>query len=598
MTCEAEETYENIAEGDHRFEVQATDPAGNTDGSPAVATWTVDLTAPDTSVTSGPPERTNTTSAAVRFASSEPGSSFECRVDGAEEWTACASPLELDDLAEGDHIARVRAIDEAGNVDAIPDERAWVVDLTAPETTITSGPAPVTTQRDASFAFASSEPAGGRLECALDSGEWGPCSSPASRDALSDGGHVFRVRATDAAGNTDTTDAAHHWRVDTTAPTAAITADANPVVTGDTVSLSAEGSGDPDGGTIVAYQWDLDGDGTFESDTGATPQAAWSYATHGPVLVSVRTTDAVGHVDVAGLELDVRPSPPPGEVGVSIDAGGRFTNSPTVAVALVWPRLATEAVISNDGGFANATTIPVGASVPWTLDSSGSERLPKTIYVRFRGTGAPEQTFQDDIILDQTSPTLAKATIERTATASSGYRLRVRASDETAGLSGLQVGKDRDNPGPVHPYAEVLDLEQLPEVLYVRVFDAAGNTSAWQTAGRPARGFGRSSKLTVVLPARARVLVRGARATVRLANANLFAVRGTATLTARPRKAAHAARAPLARGSFTASARRKATIRLRLTPAARRRLRRGPLRAHLRSEHTTRWARSERSSAT
>ena len=43
-----------LAEGAHRFAVRVRDAGGNVDPSPALATWTVDLTAPETGIESGP----------------------------------------------------------------------------------------------------------------------------------------------------------------------------------------------------------------------------------------------------------------------------------------------------------------------------------------------------------------------------------------------------------------------------------------------------------------------------------------------------------------------------------------------------------------
>ena len=94
------------------------------------------------------------------------------------------------------------------------------------------------------------------------------------------------------------------------------------------------------------------------------------------------------------------PTPPRGPIGVSINEGAKYTDDRHVTVNVVWPLGAPTATLSNDGGFREARTLPVSSRIAWTLDSSGPERLPKTLYVRFGGT----QTFQDDIILDQTNP--------------------------------------------------------------------------------------------------------------------------------------------------------------------------------------------------
>jgi hypothetical protein len=39
--------------------------------------------------------------------------------------------------------------------------------------------------------------------------------------------------------------------------------------------------------------------------------------------------------------------------------------------------------VANDGGFAAGLPSPVVKELSWNLDSSGPERLPKTVYLRF-----------------------------------------------------------------------------------------------------------------------------------------------------------------------------------------------------------------------
>jgi hypothetical protein len=92
---------------------------------------TPDTTPPETSITSGPQQGT-TTSGSVTFAfsSSEPGSSFECSLDGAA-LSSCASPKSYS-LADGAHTFEVKATDPDGNADATPASRGWTVDATAP----------------------------------------------------------------------------------------------------------------------------------------------------------------------------------------------------------------------------------------------------------------------------------------------------------------------------------------------------------------------------------------------------------------------------------------------------------------------------------
>jgi hypothetical protein len=56
------------------------------------------------------------------------------------------------------------------------------------------------------------------------------------------------------------------------------------------VTFDASGSKDADG-SIVKHEWDLDGDGTYERDTGSNPVTQKAYDTADKVTVTVRVTD-------------------------------------------------------------------------------------------------------------------------------------------------------------------------------------------------------------------------------------------------------------------------------------------------------------------
>ena len=83
-------------------------------------------------------------------------------------------------------------------------------DQTAPETTITSGPASTNDLPSATIAFTASE-AGSTFQCKLDAGAFGACASPKTYTNLANGKHTFSVRATDKAGNTDASPATTAW---------------------------------------------------------------------------------------------------------------------------------------------------------------------------------------------------------------------------------------------------------------------------------------------------------------------------------------------------------------------------------------------------
>jgi len=83
-----------------------------------------DTTPPTTRITSGPSGRRTLHRATFRFASSEKGSRFMCRLD-SRPWHSCSSPRTYRGLKKGRHVFRVYAKDAAGNRDSTPAIRRW-----------------------------------------------------------------------------------------------------------------------------------------------------------------------------------------------------------------------------------------------------------------------------------------------------------------------------------------------------------------------------------------------------------------------------------------------------------------------------------------
>lgn len=117
--CTSPREVTGLADGPHRFEVQA-------DGAAVAHAWTVDTVAPETTMTAGPKGPIGETSATFAFEASEPGSTFVCRLD-AGPWEPCASPHERTGMSEGSHRLSARAIDRAGNLDVTEAWRAFEV---------------------------------------------------------------------------------------------------------------------------------------------------------------------------------------------------------------------------------------------------------------------------------------------------------------------------------------------------------------------------------------------------------------------------------------------------------------------------------------
>jgi PKD repeat protein len=112
------------------------------------------------------------------------------------------------------------------------------------------------------------------------------------------GEHTVRLRVTDGNGatSTDLTKVVVHR-----APTAAFTF--GPAVAGQPIAL--DGSGSSDDGSIKKYEWDLDGDGTFETDTQADPKATLTVADPSTRIVRLRVTDDHGVQDAVAHDVTV-----------------------------------------------------------------------------------------------------------------------------------------------------------------------------------------------------------------------------------------------------------------------------------------------------
>ncbi|MEA2400839.1 MAG: hypothetical protein QOK00_1242 [Thermoleophilaceae bacterium] len=114
------------------------------------------------------------------------------------------------------------------------------------------------------------------------------------------------------------------------APNAALAVRPRLVAAGHRVTLDASGSRDPEGLRLV-YEWDLDGNGTFEAGSGTTPTAMPKFGVDGPRVVRVRVNDPHGGQAVAEAKLNVDGSRP---VLTRLSAGTRLDTSTTLRFRL------------------------------------------------------------------------------------------------------------------------------------------------------------------------------------------------------------------------------------------------------------------------
>jgi DNA-binding beta-propeller fold protein YncE len=91
-------------------------------------------------------------------------------------------------------------------------------------------------------------------------------------------------------------------------PTAALTASPAVAAGGAQVRFDASGSRDPEG-MPLRYDWDLDGDGAFETGT-TSPAVSRTYADSRVITAHVRVSDAHRATAMAGAQLTVDATPP------------------------------------------------------------------------------------------------------------------------------------------------------------------------------------------------------------------------------------------------------------------------------------------------
>lgn len=316
--CVSPKAYGPLADGQHTFQLQVTDVAGNL-GSIVTYTWTVDATPPQTTIVSGPDNPTNKRDAAITFTSDESNSVFECQLDGGA-YAPCASPKSYANLQDGSHTFSVRAVDRAGNVDPTPATRTWVIDTVAPSVTL-SLPIDGSATNDTTPAFAGTAGTapGDLLRVAVRiyaglvvtetpfrtfavdrvGGSWSGASG-----LLPEGLYTARAEQLDAAGNTGYSGTTT-FTVDTGGPGAAVTEKpANPSVTG-TATFSFA-SNDP----AATFRCRLDAGDFVPCQSPITYQGL----APGEHIFAVNATDRAGNTGgnaTYSWRIVVPPPPPP-----------------------------------------------------------------------------------------------------------------------------------------------------------------------------------------------------------------------------------------------------------------------------------------------
>ncbi len=225
-----------LAQGTYVLTLTGKDNAGNTDPTPVVSTFVVDTTPPETTFVGVPSNPTNVTSldVAVQADGTEIGTyAWTLSLAGVtvEQGTGVAQPAHIlvAGLAAGSYVLTATSTDLAGNVDLTAVSFSFVIDLTAPETTLGALPAANTRQRTTNiqvFIDGTRTAASGRYNAtlsldggaAIDAGSGVLANVAIAASGLVDGTYTVSVEGLDPAGNIDLTPATATWVVDNVAP--------------------------------------------------------------------------------------------------------------------------------------------------------------------------------------------------------------------------------------------------------------------------------------------------------------------------------------------------------------------------------------------
>ena len=163
-------------------------------------------------------ERLATTRSTSSSAPTSTTSFYQCSLDDSP-WQSCFDEEFITDLSDGPHTFSARARFN-GSVDQTPVERSFVVDTSAPDTLITSGPSGTVRASTQEFEFESDQD-DATFRCSFDGSPLTSCSSPARYDLLKDGDHRFTVVAANV--RTDPTPAVREFTIEGREPDTTIT---------------------------------------------------------------------------------------------------------------------------------------------------------------------------------------------------------------------------------------------------------------------------------------------------------------------------------------------------------------------------------------
>lgn len=308
------------------FEVRARDEAGNIDASPAFARFTADFTQPSTAITFGPVEGAVVENPITfHWVGSDNITAstdllFSYRLDYGiwSNWSK-ERTVTFSAPTAGRHHFQVRACDEAGNIDASPEIRAFIPDYTAPKTLFRTAPAAysrVTLPVTFDWLAADNLTPTLNIEYSwrLDDGEWSPWSLATTQifKTLAIGKHTFNIRARDLAGNIENNPEVRAFEIldPTVLDTVIISAPPADKVQQFPITFAWGGSDGHSRVNQLKYCWRVSG-GVWSKPAYTTQLTLTELPWDGDHTFEVRTCDADGNFDqtpaISSFSVDSTP---------------------------------------------------------------------------------------------------------------------------------------------------------------------------------------------------------------------------------------------------------------------------------------------------
>ncbi|GAM10694.1 Y_Y_Y domain protein [Geobacter sp. OR-1] len=256
--CSSPYVLAALANGSHTFSVTAFDgvePLPGNSSAPANYSWSVDTTAPATSITATPTQNTQFSEASFTFSANQADCTFQCKID-ANPFLSCTSPQVYSGLTDGSHTFTVQATDPAGNTSAsapTTQSYTWKVDKNdLPVSVITNAPAAPLTGSTFTFNGTAADAVSGVkiVQASIDGVNWANVNGTTTWSYLwnlpANGVYTMQFRAKDNADNLQATNATANIIISNPVPKSVITYPATNALIGRAGSTTIIGTAAPD----------------------------------------------------------------------------------------------------------------------------------------------------------------------------------------------------------------------------------------------------------------------------------------------------------------------------------------------------------------